>query len=84
MRILIEDDGPGFTQEALESYGVRRVSRIIEDKGTGRLSVGLGSVIMKTIASAHHGQVSVRNRPEGGACVEISLGVDVASDVWHG
>ncbi len=62
--ITIEDDGTGFSNEALKSYGERRLSRKIEHDQNGRLSVGLGSVVMKTITQAHRGQIQVSNRLE--------------------
>jgi DNA-binding response OmpR family regulator len=56
----------------------RKVSRILgrgQDGGKSeRLSVGLGSVITKTVAELHRGTVSVSNNPEsGGARVLIRL-----------
>ena len=77
IRILVDDDGPGFSQEALMDFGIRRTTRKLENKSDGRLSVGLGSVVMKTIAEAAGGEVKVSNRCENGrilgARVEIAL-----------
>ena len=63
-RVVIEDDGPGFSDEALKSYGERRVSRMLGTHGSERLSVGLGSVILKTVAQVHGGSVEVGNRTD--------------------
>ena len=77
--ISIQDDGKGFTVDALEAFGTRRMTRYLGSNDDGsRLSVGLGSVIIKTIAEAHHGSVKVKNQmgPSGqvlGACVIIAL-----------
>jgi signal transduction histidine kinase len=62
IRLVIEDDGPGFAAEALKAYGERRISRVLGSHGTERLSVGLGSVILKTVAQVHGGAVEVGNR----------------------
>lgn len=59
--IKIEDDGPGFSQESLLSFGERRVTRKLSQDINGRLSVGLGSVIMKAISDVHRGEIKVRN-----------------------
>jgi K+-sensing histidine kinase KdpD len=42
-------------------------------KQDGRISVGLGTVIMQAIASAHGGSVSARNYPSGGGEILIKL-----------
>lgn len=77
IEISIEDDGPGFTPEALNAFGHRRVTRQLENKPDGRLSVGLGSVVMKTICEAYKGQIEATNRIEDskvlGARIKITL-----------
>lgn len=65
IEIIIEDDGPGFSEDALKLFGSRRVTRKLEDKPDGRLSVGLGSVVMKTICIAHQGTIKAENRMNG-------------------
>jgi signal transduction histidine kinase len=72
--IEIVDDGSGFSEEALLAYGERRVSRVLGggDNG-GRLSVGLGSVILKTVAVIHGGAVRVKNVRPTGASLTIEL-----------
>jgi signal transduction histidine kinase len=71
--ILIEDDGKGFSEESLQAYGERRVSRMLIKDKTERLSVGLGSVILKTVASMHGGSVKVENRMSQGNVLGASL-----------
>jgi len=66
--IVIQDDGVGFSEEALTSYGERRVSRVLGVQKGERLSVGLGSVILKTVAHVHGGFVSVANRDAVDGC----------------
>lgn len=77
IEILIEDDGPGFGNDTLSTFGTRRVTRKLDNKPNGRLSVGLGSVVMKTIVEALGGQMKASNRLSGdkilGAKVEIIL-----------
>jgi signal transduction histidine kinase len=59
--IIVEDDGPGFSAEAIHSFGVRRVTRVLGSDQNGRLSVGLGSVIVKTVVELHRGVIQVEN-----------------------
>lgn len=78
LTIKIEDDGPGFSKEGLESFGQRRVTRKLDSKPDGRLSVGLGSVVMKAIAEVHRGKVIAQNHKDRadkilGAVVTIEL-----------
>jgi signal transduction histidine kinase len=68
--IIIEDNGPGFSDEILQSFGERKYSRIME---TDKLSVGLGSVIMKRITEIHNGTIQVSNSVSGGAIVKITF-----------
>lgn len=72
VRITVADDGPGFSAEALQQFGERRSQRMVAQQ-QGRLSLGLGSVIMKTITKLHRGSIVAANRPEGGGMVEILL-----------
>lgn len=63
--IVIDDDGPGFTEDQIKQFGSRKMSRQIiaqKDSKGGRLSIGLGSVVIKKICQLHRGDVSVENR----------------------
>lgn len=78
IRIVIDDDGPGFSAKALEEFGHKRATRQIQPEASGqRISLGIGSVIMKEIALLHGGTVTAENRMEGdrvaGARVTIIL-----------
>jgi K+-sensing histidine kinase KdpD len=78
LRLLIQDDGQGFSNEGLKDFGVRKVSRAIQKDQGNRLSVGLGSVIMKTVAELHRGKLAASNRVDAsgkviGAEVLITL-----------
>lgn len=62
LKIIVRDDGPGFSAEVLGSYGERRFSRFINSsQGGAHLSVGLGAVIVKKVISIHQGDVAIRN-----------------------
>lgn len=76
--ILVLDDGPGLSPESLSSFGKKRSTRYMGSHREGRLSVGLGSVIMTTIAQNHEGSVEISNQvsPQGqvtGALLRIVL-----------
>ncbi|MFL5785406.1 MAG: ATP-binding protein, partial [Bacteriovoracaceae bacterium] len=73
IEILIMDDGPGLTPEAISSFGSRRERRCIKER-SHEFSLGLGSVIMKTIAEAHHGSISMENQSgRQGACLRVTF-----------
>jgi K+-sensing histidine kinase KdpD len=58
--IEIRDDGPGFSEDALKNYGIRRATRQYRPEDQ-KPSLGLGSVIAKRVAVAHHGDLLVTN-----------------------
>jgi len=58
---VIEDDGPGFSGEALSQFGKRKFSRKFTSQNQKRASIGLGSVIMSAIVSLHRGEIFVQN-----------------------
>lgn len=60
--VIIRDDGPGFPLAALKTFGVRRSTRFIDPSQGGRPSLGLGSVIMKSIVELYGGEIYVCNR----------------------
>jgi signal transduction histidine kinase len=77
VEISVIDDGPGLSQESLKSYGKRRERRQRKEKNPDDFSLGLGSVIMKTIAQVHGGQIEVKNLINStvisGACIKVTL-----------
>ncbi|MBK7844079.1 MAG: hypothetical protein IPJ71_10350 [Bdellovibrionales bacterium] len=78
VHLSIEDDGPGLSQEGLASFGYRRVTRKLDLLPNGRVSVGLGSVVMRAICEAYRGTIGIANRYDSqksliGAKVEIVL-----------
>ncbi|MGZ3682814.1 MAG: sensor protein kdpD, partial [Bdellovibrionota bacterium] len=54
-------------------FGERRGQRMIKKTQGGRLSLGLGSVIMKSVISLHRGELRAANVPGGGADVGFSI-----------
>lgn len=78
IRLTIADDGPGFKPEDLTNYGYRNISRKLNTDTNGRVSLGLGSVVIKTICDVYHGTLSIQNLENAngqilGAEIEIEL-----------
>lgn len=73
LEVIVRDDGPGLTYEAIEAFGKRRERRQIIDQNARNFSLGLGSVIMRTIAEVHDGKISMSNSPAGGACLKVTF-----------
>lgn len=82
LEIKIRDDGPGLPPSALETFGKKKNStRYQSQVNDGRLSVGLGSVIMQTIAAAHSGQASIQNIIENDRVAGAELTISIRSAV---
>lgn len=60
----VEDQGVGFSSQALEKFGEPFHS---EREG----GMGLGVAVSKEIIESHGGTISVENLPEQGACVRV-------------
>lgn len=79
IQLNVRDDGPGFDAASLASFGQRKYSRAMTNVGgSRRISIGLGSVIMKSITDVHRGDLVASNAfsPTGdilGAEVSIRL-----------
>jgi two-component system sensor histidine kinase RegB len=67
LHLTVQDDGPGFAPAMLERFGKPYQS------SKGRAGGGLGLFLALNVARALGGHISARNRPEGGAEVEITL-----------
>jgi nitrogen fixation/metabolism regulation signal transduction histidine kinase len=68
VRIAVEDSGPGIAPDVLSRLFVTFVTTKARGKGTG-----LGLRICRRIVEEMDGEISARNRVEGGACFEILL-----------
>jgi signal transduction histidine kinase len=72
-QVEITDDGPGLTATERESFARRREQRLRREGAELNFSLGLGSVIMKTIAELHGGSLDIGNAPAGGAVLRVNL-----------
>ena len=68
--IEVRDLGPGFVHQEIKGL-TTRFQRGKNAEGT--IGSGLGLTIAKDVAQAHGGTLTLANRPEGGACVTLSL-----------
>ncbi|WP_165767197.1 ATP-binding protein [Parendozoicomonas haliclonae] len=70
--INIDDDGPGIDDNEIERvFEAFFRSEKSRSRETGGL--GLGLAIVQNILHAHHGEISLHNRKEGGLNVKITL-----------
>jgi two-component system sensor histidine kinase KdpD len=67
--IIVEDDGPGFPEEEIDSV-FDKFYRLKDSRIGGS---GLGLSIVKGFVEAHNGTITLTNRPSGGARFLISL-----------
>jgi signal transduction histidine kinase len=67
LELQVRDDGPGFSDEGIDNFGRRRHTRLLEAGGRKKISLGLGSVIIRRVCEMFRGQVQPRNwhRPNG-------------------
>lgn len=72
---LVLDEGPGFSSEMLRHWGEPFRSTRAPDSG-----LGLGLFFVRRLAASMQGRVEVQNRPEGGACVKLTLPLHVSSN----
>ncbi|RJG06571.1 sensor histidine kinase [Noviherbaspirillum cavernae] len=67
LKLLITDAGPGFAPEMLAQFGKPYQS------SKGRPGSGLGLFLAVNVSRTLGGTVTARNRPSGGAVVELTL-----------
>ena len=70
--VTIDDDGPGIAAMDMERVFTPFV-RLENSRNTETGGVGLGLAIARSIIRSHGGDIGLRNRPEGGLRVTISL-----------
>jgi signal transduction histidine kinase len=59
VKVTISDDGPGMTLEQQKGFGTVRTRRVLENENITRVSLGLGSVIIKKVLALHHGSLTL-------------------------
>lgn len=70
--VAVEDDGTGATDGQIEKLN-NAPHYMVCDENTADQRHGLGLLIVKQIAAAHDGTVTVGHSPYGGFCVKITL-----------
>jgi signal transduction histidine kinase len=69
--LIIEDEGPGFTDDILEHpFSPGNTTKV--ESGFVR-GLGMGLFITRMVISLHGGHIRLENRPEGGARVSVYL-----------
>ncbi|WP_413582052.1 histidine kinase dimerization/phospho-acceptor domain-containing protein [Bdellovibrio sp. HCB288] len=72
LNLAITDDGPGFSESSLKEFGHKKASRSLSDGSSGkRISVGIGSVIMREIIQLHGGELKAENIINSGGRVSF-------------
>ena len=75
LRISVADDGPGIPEDQMEKV-FEPFARLEESRNRNTGGTGLGLSIARNIARAHGGELKLRNRPEGGLEVILTLPSD--------
>jgi len=66
--VNVLDSGPGFDVDEISTL----LGRFVRGKDAhAKVGSGLGLTIAKEVVEVHGGQISLQNRPEGGACVSL-------------
>ena len=71
VRLAVEDTGPGFGEVHDRLFDRFHRGDPARTPAQGTSGTGLGLAIVKAVVEAHGGGVSVRDRPGGGARVEV-------------
>lgn len=66
--VSVEDNGPGIPSDVLPEIFEAFVSTRLDANGTG-----LGLTVAEGIVNQHGGTIAASNRPQGGACLEVTL-----------
>ena len=77
VRVVFNDDGPGFSEKALQEFGHKKASREISQDHK-RISVGIGSLIMAEVATLHGGSLGAENRLENGRVAGATVTIRLA------
>jgi len=71
-KILVDDNGPGIADNLHEDV-FRPFLRLEESRSRETGGTGLGLSVARTILRGHGGDIRLKNREEGGLCVELRL-----------
>lgn len=77
--LTVDDDGPGIAAADRERVFDRFV-RLDANRSRRAGGAGLGLAIVREIVAAHHGTVSIADRPGGGTRVTVQLPLAYAPD----
>ena len=77
--LTVDDDGPGIAAADRERVFDRFV-RLDANRSRSAGGAGLGLAIVREIVAAHHGSVSITDRPGGGTRVTVQLPLAYAPD----
>lgn len=70
LTVMVRDDGPGFSEKALESA----TASFYKESDTQE-HTGLGLSISKILCRKHGGNIRLQNSPNGGAVVQVSINI---------
>nr|WP_281384355.1 response regulator [Pelagicoccus albus] len=70
--LSVKDGGPGIPEDEFDKL-FREFSRTSNMPTAGESTSGIGLYVVKRIVTSHGGEISVENRPEGGAHFKIKL-----------
>ena len=73
--VSVEDNGPGIPADMLTGIFDAFVTTRLDARGTG-----LGLTVAEGIVTQHGGSITASNRAEGGACLEVWLPAERASE----
>lgn len=75
--IEVVNDGNSLTPEEIETFGKKRATRRINENTEGKISVGLGAVIMNRICEIHSAKFKIENvSRDGKTGAKLSLVFD--------
>ncbi len=70
--LSVKDGGPGIPKDEFDKL-FKEFSRTSNMPTGGESTSGIGLYVVKRIVTSHSGEISVENRPEGGAHFQIKL-----------
>ena len=73
----MSNDGPVISRERLRTLFEPRRGSTASRSADGRRGVGLGLYMVKTIAEAHGGSVTVESNPKSGTTFTVRLPIDI-------